>query len=246
MSFQAMDWASKQETGKSGSKFVLLMLANYANNESGLCSLSLKTIASVCEMTKVTVVNHLKNLQDKGIIEIIHRSQDGVCLSNHYRLLMDKKNGDSIKTKPGVVKKLNQGSIKIKPGGGIEIKHKPVISFNQSINQPPQPPKGGDSGFEEMKQRIGKLFSRRPSTEWSEKEISKLRKILKRQDADNELLEIEALYNSPWPYKRKALETFLNNWTSELDRARDPKNHYAPPEKNTSQYQTQQGNGIDG
>jgi len=220
MSFQAMDWASKQETGKSGSKFVLLMLANYANNESGLCSLSLKTIASVCEMTKVTVVNHLKNLQDKGIIEIIHRSQDGVCLSNHYQLLMDKK-----------------------CTCGIEIKHQPVISFSQSISQPPQ---GGDSGFEEMKLRIGKLFSRRPSTEWSEKEISKLRKILKRQDADNELLEIEALYNSPWPYKRKALETFLNNWTSELDRARDPKNHYAPPEKTTSQYQTQQGNGIDG
>ncbi len=220
MSFQAMDWASKQETGKSGSKFVLLMLANYANNESGLCSLSLKTIASVCEMTKVTVVNHLENLQDKGIIEIIHRAQAGVYFLNHYQLLMDKKCTRS-----------------------VETKHKPVVSSNQSV---PQPPKGGDSGFEDVKQRIGKLFSRRPSTEWSEKEISKLRKILKRQDVDNELLEIEALYNSPWPYKRKSLETFLNNWTSELDRARDPKNHYTPPEKTTVQYHTQRGNGIDG
>lgn len=70
-----------------------------------------------------------------------------------------------------------------------------------------------------IKTRINRLFNRRDTTAWSEKEIKAFNAIIKRNDVETELSEIERLYQSCYLYKRRDVITFLNNWTVELDRA---------------------------
>ena len=74
--------------------------------------------------------------------------------------------------------------------------------------------------FENLKDRVNKLFNRRSTTAWSEKEIKQLKAVAKREGVLDELAEIEALYNSGYEYRRKDVITFLNNFSTELDRAR--------------------------
>ena len=74
--------------------------------------------------------------------------------------------------------------------------------------------------FENLKGRVNKLFNRRSTTAWSEKEIKQLKAVAKREGVLDELAEIETLYNSGYEYKRKDVITFLNNFSTELDRAR--------------------------
>lgn len=75
--------------------------------------------------------------------------------------------------------------------------------------------------FETLKERVNKLFNRRSTTAWSEKEIKQLKAVAKREGVLDELTEIETLYNSGYEYKRKDVITFLNNFSTELDRARN-------------------------
>lgn len=73
---------------------------------------------------------------------------------------------------------------------------------------------------ENLKERVNKLFNRRESTAWSDKETKQLKAVAKREGVLDELTEIETLYNSGYQYKRKDVITFLNNFSTELDRAR--------------------------
>ena len=74
----------------------------------------------------------------------------------------------------------------------------------------------------EYQARIGKLYNRRESTRWSAKEIEALKKIEEIEEEDFILLE--KYYTTDIPnekdYRRRDLQTLLNNWTGELDRAR--------------------------
>ena len=69
MSFQAMAWAVKQDTKNSISKLILLMLANYADDEHA-CYPSIKHLALICHCSERSVKNHIKELQRKGYIKI--------------------------------------------------------------------------------------------------------------------------------------------------------------------------------
>lgn len=71
-----------------------------------------------------------------------------------------------------------------------------------------------------LKTRINKLFNRRDTTAWSPKETTRLKEISKRPGVLEELEEIEKLYNSGYQYRRRDIITFLNNFTTELDRSR--------------------------
>jgi hypothetical protein len=70
-----------------------------------------------------------------------------------------------------------------------------------------------------IKEKVSLLFNRRQTTPWSDKETKQLREIAKRPEAIQELVSIEALYNSGYIYRRRDILTLLNNWTVELDRA---------------------------
>ena len=73
-------------------------------------------------------------------------------------------------------------------------------------------------------QRIATLFNRRLTTPWSVKEIKAFKSCGHIADAELEL--VEKYYASERAkgdngFHRRVLETFLNNWRGELDKARE-------------------------
>ncbi len=69
MSFQALTWALDQKTGAPAAKMVLLALANYAN-QAGECWPSYDRIAADTEMSKRSVIDQVKKLENLGLISI--------------------------------------------------------------------------------------------------------------------------------------------------------------------------------
>ena len=89
MSFECQAWAVKQVTGKMTCKAVLMALANRTNHENGMCRPRIKLIAQDTEMSETTVKQAIKDLVERGFLEVIPRFQEGVQLANDYRLRMD-------------------------------------------------------------------------------------------------------------------------------------------------------------
>ena len=78
-----------------------------------------------------------------------------------------------------------------------------------------------------MQIRICALFNRRVTTQWSEKEIRAYRKLGSIPEQD--ISEMEKWYSrTDVDWRRKDVQTLLNNWQGELDRARNYK-----PSQNT-------------
>ena len=78
-----------------------------------------------------------------------------------------------------------------------------------------------DTVQDQLKARINALFKRRNTTAWSDKERKALRDVSKRDGVLDEMTAIEALYNSGYPYRRRDVYTFLNNFATEFDRAQN-------------------------
>tara|TARA_R100001369_G_scaffold35619_1_gene60878 strand:- start:501 stop:1136 length:636 start_codon:yes stop_codon:yes gene_type:complete len=72
MSWRALDWASKQKTGNYADKLILLILANYADDNNN-CFPSLKTICTMTECSRSTVIRSLKRLETNDFIKIQER-----------------------------------------------------------------------------------------------------------------------------------------------------------------------------
>ena len=143
MSFQAMAWAVKQKL-PSREKFILIMLANYAD-ENSTCWPSNGRLCDETGMSKNTLLAGLRALAELGVIEIIKRSEDGYTLPNKYRLQIERVGSNSER---GVVRQLN--------GGGSNFEPKPII---EPIK------KDSISGFDEFWQacprRVGKEAARK-------------------------------------------------------------------------------------
>lgn len=118
MSFEAMAWASKQKTGSSGAKLVLLMLADHANGHTGQCNPRHKVMAAVCEMTVETLKKHIANLEACGFIEIVPQYAEGVQLPNHYILNIEGGGGNFSCNEP---KNYTQGGYKNSPPNNQEV-----------------------------------------------------------------------------------------------------------------------------
>lgn len=95
----------------------------------------------------------------------------------------------------------------------------PPDGGNVPANGPPTKSDPAKEIKSELKRRINALFHRRDSTAWSSKETQRLNEIAQRNDVLSECTEIERLYNSDYPYRRRDICTLLNNWTTELDRS---------------------------
>lgn len=88
MSYEAVKWAFQQEI-KQGPKFVLVAIAERSKN--GKCFPGQYTIGNMCGMNRTTVNEHVRYLKDKGLIEVIRRSNDsGHRTSNLYVLNLTK------------------------------------------------------------------------------------------------------------------------------------------------------------
>ena len=72
MSFTAMAWASKQKVKSSSQKLVLLMLANYADDQDK-CWPSKQTLADMCCMSKSGICKTIAQLESGGFLVIEKR-----------------------------------------------------------------------------------------------------------------------------------------------------------------------------
>ena len=86
MSIEAINWALKVEMKGTCSKFILVVLANYAN-EKEECFPSQKLLAERCAMNDRSVRRCLLGLENLGLIERVSRKRsDGTYTSDLYKL----------------------------------------------------------------------------------------------------------------------------------------------------------------
>lgn len=88
MSWKVTAWAEKQRTGSASRKVLLLVLANYAD-EDGICWPSQETLASGTELSVDTIQRQLKRLEANGVISRWKRpARLGRWPGHAYRLNM--------------------------------------------------------------------------------------------------------------------------------------------------------------
>lgn len=90
MSWQALNWATAVEVGDSTRKLVLLLLANYAGMDDGVCFPSQRRLAREAEVSERTIRRVLGRLEDDGLIERRrrHRTSDGTRTTDLIRLCL--------------------------------------------------------------------------------------------------------------------------------------------------------------
>lgn len=74
--------------------------------------------------------------------------------------------------------------------------------------------------LEAFRLRVGAMIRRRPTTQWSTKEIKALKEIFDFNTPEEDLVALEARYQSDDKYLRRELMTLLNNWNGEIDKSR--------------------------
>ena len=131
MCFKKMAWAIDQRCSSAGQKLVLLMLANHANGHTGQCNPSHKRLAEECSMGVSTLKAHIAALESAGLLQIVHRANDGVSLPNQYALNADgvgqnlagggsepgRGVGQNLATKPGSYNLEDEPNTPIVPKG---------------------------------------------------------------------------------------------------------------------------------
>jgi Helix-turn-helix domain len=113
MSWQAAAWATKQRVGDSTLKLLLLILANYANEE-GECWHSQKRISFDSEIPERTLRRKMTALVELGLIEITERRRDdGMKATSLIRLISEPAatvaGGEDQRPKSGVTSGQNGG-----------------------------------------------------------------------------------------------------------------------------------------
>jgi pyocin large subunit-like protein len=87
LSNHAITWAYKQKIDSCGAKFVLVALADHANDD-GFCYPRQSTLARMTAQSERTVRRHLKQLEEVGLIRReVRRWDDGKFKSDGYWLL---------------------------------------------------------------------------------------------------------------------------------------------------------------
>ena len=132
MSFKAAAWAIEQSITTSPSqKLVLIALADCHNSQTGRCDPSIMRLAQVCHMSERTVIRHLSQLEELGLIERKRRfDEHGHQRTNAYKLGVTNCHsaddpGDSGDTPRGDKRDITRVTpVSLKPG-----------SNNQEINQ---------------------------------------------------------------------------------------------------------------
>lgn len=146
MSFDAMNWASKQDCQNSTNKLILLMLANYSDeNDSSFPSY--RHLASLCSCTERTAMRAIDSLIQMGLVKKEERyMKDGKQTSNRFIL----NRGDKIDT---------QGMTKSTPNTIRDIQRDYTEEFNQWWNLYPRRDGSKRKAFEIYKKIIDKEIS---------------------------------------------------------------------------------------
>ncbi|WP_417883591.1 helix-turn-helix domain-containing protein [Vibrio rumoiensis] len=87
--------ALKTKVGNTTTKFVLVKLADNANDD-GVCWPSYNHIADQCEISRRSAMRHVKILVELGLISVTYRSGEKGNSSNVFRLKLDSVTSDKL------------------------------------------------------------------------------------------------------------------------------------------------------
>lgn len=87
--------ALKTKVGNTTTKFVLVKLADNANDD-GVCWPSYNHIADQCEISRRSAMRHVKILVELGLISLTYRSGEKGNSSNVFRLKLDSVTSDKL------------------------------------------------------------------------------------------------------------------------------------------------------
>ena len=100
MSFIAISWAVKQKTPCGGSKLLLIMLSNYADDKNESYP-SLSHLSSICSFSQSSVARYTKKLVETGLIKV-RKHGKGMKKHNVYTINMPKKIVANLKTNTNI------------------------------------------------------------------------------------------------------------------------------------------------
>ncbi|MFV0449812.1 MAG: helix-turn-helix domain-containing protein [Vibrio sp.] len=87
--------ALKTKVGNTTTKFVLVKLADNANDD-GVCWPSYNHIADQCEISRRSAMRHVKILVELGLVAVTYRSGEKGNSSNVFRLKLDSVTSDKL------------------------------------------------------------------------------------------------------------------------------------------------------
>ena len=202
-------------------------------NRTGSAFPGADSMADVCGMGRTKIKEAVKELEERNML-VVHRTSGGTK-SNIYVLTSQAK------WIPGrEATRSDDDSLPVaeQPSPGREATTK-VIHEGYPVKEIPPTPKGESSGSDirpkkqnptetKLKTHIHTWFKRRPSTQWSKKELAAL-KVLAMAYADSTEEELaEDLDLLEWYYTKSGCRfcrrdpyTLLNNWPAEIDRAKN-------------------------
>lgn len=217
---------------------VALSLADNARSEDGVAWPSLESIAKKARTSIRGAQDSLRELAKDGKIEI--EESKGPKGTNLYRFRGCKlctPMPENKKDPPHSVHPAQRAPRKPAPEKAAEKaaavctqtvrNHKEPSLTNTSPSPPDAPSALVRRASAERKKRlptteasirIAKLFDRRLTTAWSNREIKAIKSIIPIDLSD--LALVEEYYHSGSEFLRKDLLTFLNNFNGEVDRAR--------------------------
>ena len=141
MSLKLIVDALSAKVGSSARKFVLVKLADNAN-DMGECWPSYKHIADHCEMSRRTVITHINKLEEDGFLRIEHRKGPKGNTSNIFHLTISEglSTGPKISTTPSAEISLPSAEISppsenIAPPPSENIAPRTCHSF-ETVNEP--------------------------------------------------------------------------------------------------------------
>jgi uncharacterized protein YdaU (DUF1376 family) len=118
-------------------------------------------------------------------------------------------------------KQVNQNPTAVQPV--LQPDHQPEFnspSPSPSPKEDTKKEKALSPDLETFRLRVGAMIRRRPTTQWSTKEIKALKEIFDFNTPEEDLVALEARYQSDDKYLRRELMTLLNNWNGEIDKSR--------------------------
>lgn len=107
----------------------------------------------------------------------------------------------------------------------VAASYAPAIAIASTPTPPPSPTPVSAApppleDYEPLRKRICGWFYRRVTTQWNSKELTALKRIGISNPTEDDLRLLDKWFASPDTFHRKDVQTLLNNWNTEIDRAR--------------------------
>jgi len=210
----------------AGALAVYAVFLLHRNRKTGSAWPDARTLSRMAGVCVDSLKRKLGELEAAGLIERIKKRRDNRNEYRVFRLEADSENAES-DSQPDS----HPDSAFAESDTPDQIRHLPepdsAFADSSIIEEPTI--RTNSVGFwnpSPEQKRLNRLFSRKDSTVWDDKERRAFVKISRNPDFTEELAQIESVYSAPIPtgtkdFRRRALAQLLNNWTGELDKCQN-------------------------